>query len=314
MAKAIIDGITINKWVVDCPHTGNTGGGGIELVDGTKFGHSNWVEFPTEYLPYLQTQTDWGRMFYSCTKITTLDLSTINTKEVTKMEYLFAECINLTSLNVSSFNTSNVVDMSYMFRYCQKLTTIDLSNFNTSKVTTMYYMFDNCSKLTSIDLSNFNTSSVHNMSYMFNGCNSLISLDVSNLDTSNVTNIGSMLGCSKLTKVIGEIDCSKIASVYDFNPFGYSTNSNLRKVTFKNIGSKSGLTETSGTERATNWGVNSDAVPDARQSLIDSLITYSYDRATAGFKTCTFKLSTNTKAVLTTDEIAQITAKGYTIA
>jgi hypothetical protein len=58
------------------------------------------------------------------------------------------------------------------------------------------------------------------------------------------------------------------------------------------------------------WGTGSE---ENRQSLIDSLITYSYDRASAGMATCTITLSANTKALLTEDEIAQITAKGFTI-
>lgn len=61
------------------------------------------------------------------------------------------------------------------------------------------------------------------------------------------------------------------------------------------------------------WGIANDEVPDARQSLIDSLITYSFDRAAAGYNTMTMKLYTDVKALLTDDEIAQITAKGYTL-
>ena len=64
---------------------------------------------------------------------------------------------------------------------------------------------------------------------------------------------------------------------------------------------------------ATNWGVANEEIPDARQSLIDSLITHSYDRASAGMNTATISLSANTKSVLTEEEIAQITAKGFTI-
>ena len=66
-----------------------------------------------------------------------------------------------------------------------------------------------------------------------------------------------------------------------------------------------------------NWGIEDETVPlsaGARQSLIDTLITYSYDRATAGYSTCTVKLHADTKALLTQDEIAQMTAKGYTLA
>lgn len=62
-----------------------------------------------------------------------------------------------------------------------------------------------------------------------------------------------------------------------------------------------------------NWGINDDKYPDARQSLIDTLITYSYDRASAGMSACTVRLQSNIKSLLTEDEIAQITAKGFTI-
>lgn len=59
-----------------------------------------------------------------------------------------------------------------------------------------------------------------------------------------------------------------------------------------------------------SWGTGSE---ENRQSLIDSLITYSYDRASNGMVTATIQLSANTKALLTEEEIAQITNKGFTI-
>ena len=49
-------------------------------------------------------------------------------------------------------------------------------------------------------------------------------------------------------------------------------------------------------------------------TVVTSLVTNSYDRATAGLKTMTLKLSANTKAALTDEQKAAITAKGYTIA
>lgn len=58
------------------------------------------------------------------------------------------------------------------------------------------------------------------------------------------------------------------------------------------------------------WGTGS---AENRQSLIDSLLTYSYDRAAAGMETCTIKLYPAVKALLTVEEIAAITAKGFTI-
>ena len=61
------------------------------------------------------------------------------------------------------------------------------------------------------------------------------------------------------------------------------------------------------------WGIG-EKYSNSRQSLVDSLITYSYDRASAGYSTVNIQLNQNTKARLTESEIAQITAKGYTIA
>ena len=44
------------------------------------------------------------------------------------MGSMFNGCTNLTSLDLSSFNTSNVTDMSYMFSDCSKLATIKVGD------------------------------------------------------------------------------------------------------------------------------------------------------------------------------------------
>jgi len=60
---------------------------------------------------------------------------------------MFWECSSLESIDLSSFNTNNVTNMSYMFCYCSSLKSLDLSSFNTNNVTNMSYMFDGCSSL-----------------------------------------------------------------------------------------------------------------------------------------------------------------------
>lgn len=52
----------------------------------------------------------------------------------------------------------------------------------------------------------------------------------------------------------------------------------------------------------------------ANETVITSLVTNSYDRAAAGLNTLTLQLHSNTKAVLTDEQKAAITSKGYTIA
>lgn len=281
MAKAYINGTEINKFVVD--------GGGVKIADGTVFGYSQWTELPEQYKDYIQSCTKLNNMFNNCTKLTSLDLSWLDTSNVTDMSSMFHYCESLTSLDLSNFDTSNVTGMESMFRYCKNLTSLDLSNFNTSNVKKMTYMFYDCSKLTSLDFSSFDTSKITDMLQMFTGCNAI-------------------------KYVFGEIDFASIQSDYYGNIIGYSNNNTLRQITVKNLGLQKGFTKTSGFDKLTNWGVNSTEIPNARQSLIDSLITYSYDRASAGYSTCTITLSANSKAVLTTGEIAQITAKGFTIA
>ena len=112
--------------------------------------------------------------------LNSLDVSNLDTSQVTNMNSMFRDCWSLTSLDVSHFNTSQVTDMSQMFSDCEKLTSLDLTNFNTSQVTDMHGMFFNCSRLTSLDLSNWNTSKVYGMTSMFGGCSRLTSLDLSN--------------------------------------------------------------------------------------------------------------------------------------
>ena len=267
--------------------------------------------------------TDMGYMFAYCPNIKSVP--SFNTINVTNMGSMFRGCHSLTS--VTAFNTSKVTSMSSMFAFCSGLTSVPL--YNTSNVTSMDSMFDNCSSLTSVPL--FNTSKANDMSHMFNGCSSLTS--VPSFDASKATDITSMFqGCSNI-KSLPEMDtsnakhmygifdgCSSLTTIegisfksYGESSIGNSTNSSIRKAVFKDIGYKSSVVQFN-TSNITNWGVNTSEITDARQSLIDSLITYSFDRATAGYPTCTITLSTNTKALLTSDEISQINAKGFTIA
>ena len=160
---------------------------------------------------------DSSKMFYYCTKLTSLDVSSFDTSNVTNMSGMFGGCSGLTSLDVRNFNTSNVTNMSSMFRDCSGLTSLDVSSFDTSKVTNMYSMFAYCSGLTSLDLSSFDTSNVTDMSAMFYYCNGLTSLDVSGFDTSNVTNMGYMFyNCKGLTtlNVSGEFDTSNVTNMF----------------------------------------------------------------------------------------------------
>ena len=159
------------------------------------------VVFDPTFANYFPESTDgW---FSSCKKLKTIEnIQYLNTSKVTDMSGMFFGCSSLTSLNLSSFNTANVTSMRGMFSGCDSLTRLDIGSFNTANVTDMSMMFNDCSHLTRLNLSSFDTAKVEDTSMMFWGCKSLTSLDLSCFNTANVTSMGDMFsGCESLTSL-----------------------------------------------------------------------------------------------------------------
>ncbi len=155
------------------------------------------------------------QMFYGFDKCTTVDLSSVDTHEVTNMGYMFQAASGIKELDLSGFDTSKVTNMAGMFRGCGmtelkinkekfitsevknmcemfmgcRMTSLDLSGFDTQNVTNMASMFYHADNLTSLDLSSFHTTSkLTDTSNMFYSCDALTSLDLSNFTISNKKN------------------------------------------------------------------------------------------------------------------------------
>ena len=150
--------------------------------------------------------TSMSYMFYNSNSLKSINLSNFNTSKLLYANNMFNGCTSLESLDLSNFNTSKVTNFSNMFRDCQKMKEINLSNFDTSSATTFANLFHNCSSLTTLDLSSFNTNKVTYMGSMFYNCSSLTSLDLSNFNTSNVINMG--YGMFYNCKSLKELDLS----------------------------------------------------------------------------------------------------------
>ena len=105
------------------------------------------IVFDKSFSTYTPT-TLYG-FFGSRTELETITgLEYLNTAKVTNMRYMFYSCSSLTSLDVTHFNTAKVTDMGYMFYNCSSLTTIYASSkFVTPQVSTSFNMFYNCKKL-----------------------------------------------------------------------------------------------------------------------------------------------------------------------
>ncbi|MDE6925501.1 MAG: LysM peptidoglycan-binding domain-containing protein, partial [Acetatifactor sp.] len=90
---------------------------------------------------------------------------------------MFYGCSSLGSLDLSSFTTGNVTDMGGMFYGCRSLESLDLSSFTTGNVPDMRSMFLGCSSLGTLDLSSFDFGNIsHDCEGMLYGCGALSTL------------------------------------------------------------------------------------------------------------------------------------------
>lgn len=123
-----------------------------------------------------------------------------HTRDTQNMQDMFANCVSLTQLDLSGLDTGNVTDMSRMFYYCVRLEQLDVAGLDTGSVKNMNSMFSHCEKLSTLDLSGFDTGSATNMNYMFYGCYDLKKLDVSAFDTRNVITMMDMFNLTHRLK------------------------------------------------------------------------------------------------------------------
>ena len=207
--------------------------------------------------------TSMSRMFLNSKSLTNIDVSGFDTSKVISMYEMFRGCSSLANIDVSSFNTGAVTDMQRMFCNCFLLINLNLSNFDTSKVVNMYEMFFGCNSLTNLDITNFNTSNLVNMSEMFFDCSSLISLDLSSFNTSNVTNMARIFrGCKLLTNLdISNFDTSKVTNMGGmFSGCGSLTNLDLSNFNTSNVTDMSSMFYNSGSLRkiyvSNSWNVS----------------------------------------------------------
>lgn len=140
-----------------------------------------------------QTQTPWYNYRTNITSVTVEDtIMPISTA------YWFYEFTNCTTLDVTKLDTSNVTTMKYMFGYTGSSTAVTTftitgtDNWDTSKVTNMLSLFEsaglNAKQWNIGDLSKWNTSEVTNMYRMFKavGRNAKVT-NLGNLNTKEIT-------------------------------------------------------------------------------------------------------------------------------
>lgn len=202
-------------------------------------------------------------MFYNCTNLAIVDLSSFSTNSLKDVGYMFQRCSSLVSVKFGSeFTLENAETTIAMFSYCENLEELDLSSFNTANVQNMEAMFANCYKLNNIaGIANLKTDNVKNMKTMFAGCNALNSLDLSGFNTTNVTNMGDMFnGCTSLETL--NLNSFDLANVTDMNGC-FADCTSLNNITLgNNFIIKEGI----------NYNNIVENVPEATATLITSRI------------------------------------------
>lgn len=223
------------------------------------------------------TRDQYNAMFAVCHNLTDDSFGNLAAWDTSKMKYiaLFKDCENLTELHgIETWDTSSVVSLAGFFYNSKLKKSPNLSKWNIENVTNLDYFLYG-NKLNDIDLSSWNVSNVTSMTGFLAG-SSIKNVNLLGWNLCKVKNISLFNGNRTIeTLKLGE---------------GFFSSPYITEVSFKLL------------EKWTN------------DSVKLSLVTNLYDRKANGLSDLTLTLHANTKKVLSEDDIAAITAKGYIIA
>lgn len=218
---------------------------------------------------------------------------------------MFAQCKNLKSDNFGSlaaWDTSKMQKIA-LFKGCTQLTDIQsMKSWNVSNVTTLIYFASDCD-LRKVNLTRWETTNLQNIDFLFFRNVKLTDVDLSGWNVSNVTSAINFLAmCCELRSLnLLGWDLCKVQSLKNF----ISNSTQIETVKLgTNFFSSPFITNVS-FSTLQKW---------TNDSVKLSLVTNLYDRKANGLPDLTLTLHANTKKVLSEDDIATITAKGYIIA
>lgn len=192
---------------------------------------------------------------------------------------VFRNCIHLTS--IPDWDWSKNTNYEGAFYGCTGLPESEFGKLSFASATHLSNAFANCTQMTEMTLTggNFASGKILGFSNVFQGCSGLERLDMSDLDPAGFPSFDHWL-----------------------------SGTSVKWARINNIGKRSAAV----LQRfECPWGDGGD---ENRETVLWSLRDHSFDRAAAKYGAFTLYLSETTKGLLTEDEIAAITAKGFTIA
>lgn len=261
---------------------------------GFKFRYSTFTVFPDKF--YFDYVSDFNNMFMHCSNLKKVDTyitpsvpstmdgmfmdcsSLVEAPEIDTLlcesaEGMFTDCTSLTT--VPSYTMAVMVNLTEMFNNCEKLTEVgDISGYLSDDVPGLEYLNYMFSGCTSLTTApHIPTRSVRFFIYMFTNCTSLTT--VPSYDATNAYNIRGMFsGCTNLTN-FGGLKNLKINCV----------DSGLEKCTILSY--------------------------DSLINIINGL--YDFRGNGDNTTTRTIKLNYNSVGLLSDNDIAMATAKGWVI-
>ena len=264
-----------------------------------------------------------GGSLYRYTKNRIIDIKG-DISDVTQPTYMFENC---STAFVKNIPVLNIDRSSHMFNGAQKL--LVAPQLDLTYATAAVYMFQNCYALRYIPP--FEAPLITSADSMFAGCSGLTNVPVTDLrkcttitklfadcylldsipdmNLSSATSFGSsynnwLYGASSV-RSIGVIDCDSITNIEYV--FGNSINYRIKHLGgFRNLGKKSSVSGTAG-QYFLNY------VPNLTRESLINVFNELYDRASAGLSVLTLKLHANHRAILSDEDKAIATNKGWTL-
>lgn len=184
------------------------GNGGVSVyVEGTK------LTIAGNGSGKVMANPDSERLFRGFTALTTFDSGVFDTSNATTLYYVFYDCSSIEYLDLTTWNTAAVTSLRSAFNGMYKLKTLLVYNWNTSNVTTMRSTFQCSSAMEVLDLSGWVVDNVENMRTMFAGLTNYggaMSLSrVIGIENWNVSKVTDMTGMFNLNSKMEVVDFSK---------------------------------------------------------------------------------------------------------
>lgn len=251
-------------------------------------GMAQMSEVPEEILQHVANGTDFTRMFYACSSLTSLPKLVLT--NASDMQQFCRDCTNLTT--VDEVIAPNCFRWQQAFYGCKKLTSI--SRVDTSGATQAGALFSECNELIAVP-DGLDMSKCTSFSSMFYRCWKLSVIP--ELDTRNCTDFRNAFSECRVLETIHGIDFSSATSVV--STFNYCAK--LKNITINGVIKITGL----------SFSASPLLTHDSLMSIINALYDYVSEGTTG---TYTLTLGSTNLAKLTDAEKAIATQKGWTLA